>query len=168
MCDSCPKSFCVDCIVRNFGKKESKYVRDLEIWSCYCCFPTEKLQKIVIDSNTSLLNIESAYTEVKPPKKNGNSSINNIFMFKSIDEKVRNKLKKEEKIILQFFTDNIGNDNNPIFKQISLIDYLTARDVRTLYQISSNLRGVLGCFMIFSGLFKTPYGEDNNCRLYRK
>ena len=101
MCDSCPKSFCVDCVTRNFGKKESKYVRDLKIWSCYSCFPTEKLKKIIIDSTTSLLNIESAYSEVRPPKKSGNSNINNIFMFKSIDEEISNNLKSEEGKFLQ-------------------------------------------------------------------
>ena len=166
MCDSCPKSFCVDCVTRNFGKKESKYVRDLKIWSCYSCFPTDKLRKIIIDSTTSLLNIESAYAEVRPPKKNRNNNINNIFMLKTIDEEIIKKLKSEEENFLQFFIES--SNNNPIFYQISIIDYFTARDVRTLYQISVATREVFSTLMIFPGLFKTPYGEENNCKLFGK
>ena len=164
MCDSCPKSFCVDCVTRNFGKKESKYVRDLKIWSCYSCFPTEKLKKIIIDSTTSLLNIESAYSEVRPPKKSGNSNINNIFMFKSIEKDMLNNLKSEEGKFLQFFIES--NNNNPIFQQIGILNYFTAKDVRMLYQISVHTREVFNSLMIFPGLFKTPYGEENNCKLF--
>lgn len=166
MCDTCPKSFCVDCITRNFGKKESNIVRALKIWSCYCCFPPEKLKKMMIDENTPLLNIDAAYCEVKPPTKNLNLNTNNIYLYKDISDELRHKLKKEERNLLQLFTDNISNSNNSIFQQIGIIEYLTSRDVRTLHQISPNIREVLKSIMAFPGLFRTQFGENENCRLY--
>ena len=168
MCDTCPKSFCVDCVTRNLGKKESNHVRDMKIWSCYCCFPTEKLKKISVNEETSLKNIDTAYQEIKPPKKSGKLSINNIFLHTTVPEKIKNDLKNGEKCFLQFFTDNIDDNNNPILKQVGIIDYLSTRDVRTLHQISKNVREVMKCIMFFPGLFKTPTGEENSSRLYGK
>lgn len=40
LCESCPKSFCVECIKRNFGEAEKCRVLQLEDrWSCFLCVP---------------------------------------------------------------------------------------------------------------------------------
>lgn len=167
MCDSCPKSFCIECIERNFGIKEAQKIHDLKEWFCYICAPTEKLKKIQIDGTTSLMNIDAVYDEVKPPQKHGNLSTNNVFSFSIIPEELQRKVKYSEKNILSFFTDDLPNCNS-IFKQIGIVDYLSSRDVRTLHRLSRNIRDVLGHIMVFPGLFRSYTGNSTGCRLYGK
>ena len=165
MCDTCPKSFCVECIKRNFGEKESKRVLELQIWSCYVCFSTEKMQKLQIDATTSLMNIDSVYLQIKPPKKNKNLSLNNIFLFEEIPEEMINELRNSEKRVLSFFTDQIQN-TNPIFKQMNISVYLLAKDIKSLTRLSKNIRKTFEKIIVFPGLFKTSYGRKNNFKLF--
>jgi len=46
LCDTCPFSFCSDCISRNFGINEMKKVRKLDIWCCYQCLPTPQMSAL--------------------------------------------------------------------------------------------------------------------------
>lgn len=40
LCESCPKSFCIECIQRNFGEAEKCRILQLEDrWSCFLCVP---------------------------------------------------------------------------------------------------------------------------------
>lgn len=40
LCDSCPKSFCTDCVHRNLGSAESNRIKKLDNrWSCFICSP---------------------------------------------------------------------------------------------------------------------------------
>ena len=36
-CESCPKSFCRECIVRNLGQKEMDHILTLDPWACFVC-----------------------------------------------------------------------------------------------------------------------------------
>jgi hypothetical protein len=165
MCDSCPKSFCRDCITRNFGHKEATRIHDLEEWFCFVCCPTERLKKIQVDNTVSLMNIDSVYEKVKPPRKHGNLSTNNVFLFSPIPGELQMKVKDSEKNILSFLTDDLA-DCNSIFKQIGIIDYLSSRDLRTLHGLSHNIRDVLAHIMVFPGLFRSPHGDNAGYRLY--
>ena len=167
LCDTCPKSFCVDCVTRHFGSKESKHIKELKIWSCYSCFPTEKMKKLVINKNTSLMNIDAIYTEIKPPAKNLNLCTNNAFLISPMSEDLQFKITDSERFLLQILTDAV-NGSNSVFKEVGINNYLNAKDLRTLRCLSQNVRSALVGLMLYPGLFMTPFGNENRCRLFGK
>ena len=63
-CDTCPFSFCSECVRQNFGSRESIRVKKLELWSCYECAPTEQMISLrdlaskSVDSNMAYTSLE--------------------------------------------------------------------------------------------------------------
>jgi SNF2 family DNA or RNA helicase len=49
---------------------------------------------------------------------------------------------------------------------VGILDYLNAKDLRNLHQISKNIREFFRSIILFPGLFKTFFGDDNQCRLH--
>jgi hypothetical protein len=108
------------------------------------------------------MNISAVYAKVKPPLKNGNINENNINFYFNVSNELKNKLNIFEIKLCQFFSDQIficHNNNNSVLSQVGIVDYLNAKDLRNLHQISKNIRNFFRSIIIFPGLFKTFFGK---------
>ena len=156
MCDTCVRSFCVECVDRNFGTAEAEYVGKLEVWSCYVCTPTAKLKSIQIHDEVSYFNIDKAYASVRPP---------DIKEVLDRQASLTCALSPEERKFASIFTSCIGSitiqDSEIIAK------YLTAIDLSVVVRVSSGLRKLFQSQLFFiPGLFKTEYGQEHLCKLH--
>jgi hypothetical protein len=170
MCDSCPLSYCVDCITRNFGIKETNRVRPLKTWYCYLCLSNRDeensvsssatsastttpsaatrlkgkslLDKLRISDEVSLINIEVAYASIRPPQVERNDLTN------TPPSTILQTLSAGEQAVLQLFTDAVGC---PLFSHINIADFLTARDLPSLRRLSRNLRMSFEHILLFPG-----------------
>ena len=156
MCDTCVKSFCYDCVERNFGKDEAKFVKDLEVWSCYVCNPTSKFKALQVNDDISYFNIDRAYAAIRPP------SVQTITAHSA---ELFGRLTAEEK----FFASLISNSIHNVSIQDSdiITKYLTAIDLAAILRVSSGLRKLFQSKVhLIPGLFKTLHGEENQCKLF--
>jgi hypothetical protein len=147
----------------------STHVRNLKVWFCYTCKPTEALKKIQINKETSLMNISAVYSKVKPPLKNENINENSINFYFNVSNELKKKLNNFEIKICQFFSDQIfifDDNNNSVLSQVGMADYLNAKDLRNLHQISKNIRSFFCSIITFPGLFKTVFGKYVYINMY--
>lgn len=119
------------------------------------------------------MNISTVYSKVKPPLQNENGgNENNLNFFFKISNELKNRLNTNEMKLCQFFSDQVflndGTNNNSVLSQVGIIDYLNAKDIRNLHQVSKNIREFFQNIIVFPGLFKTFFGDDNQCRLHCK
>jgi hypothetical protein len=154
MCDTCPYSFCQDCVTRNFGKVEAAVAHKAAWWSCYLCRADTDgslLARIQVDETVPMINIERAYGVVRPPPATGEDTISDAL---------RGALTGSEFRLVSLFCDR------GLYQQIGVTDFLTARDIQLLKVLSKPLRAALQSLILCPGLFKTPFGEENGCRLH--
>ena len=78
---------------------------------------------------------------------------------RKIPDALSNELTLGEKRIVKLFDDEQ-------FHQIGLTDFLTARDIKLLSVLSKNLRKAMASMIICPGLFYTPFGAEQRCRLH--
>ena len=158
MCDTCVRCFCTDCVTRNFGASESHRVRALKVWQCYICSPTADMLKIRADENKiSLLNIDKAYAAVRPPAL---SSIDTACLT------IVDSLQEGELKFASLFSGIVAN--KPFHDMDIVGSYLTAVDLfPTVFQLSKRLKEFfLSKVQVIPGLFRTEFGEENQCRLF--
>jgi hypothetical protein len=156
MCDSCTRSFCYDCIARNFGQSEAEFVRGLNVWCCYVCFVPPQLKTIQVSESVEYYNIERAYAAVHPPS---------LAEMKQKATDLSAALTPEERDFAAIFTNSIGSVAIQDSELIS--QYLTAMDLSVVLRLSKGLRMLFQSeIFVIPGLFKTSYGIENQCRLY--
>ena len=157
MCDTCPYAFCYTCVLRNFGKGQARHAKEAKEWSCYACevqrgAPGAWLTKIRANDGAQMINIEGAYALVRPPPATGE---------RMIPEELRSRLSRAERRFVDLFA------SSGLYEQVGVAEFLTARDVQILKVLSKPLRQALHSLVITPGLFKTPHGADNACRLHQ-
>lgn len=158
MCDTCPKSFCTDCVTRNFGQQEAATVGPLEIWSCYlCCLSSlsSKLAELQVKcKNVIFRSLDQIYTSVRPPPRTP-----------LLDEALVSRLSKEEQVFASIFSDQIRT--SAVFAA-NIASYLSAADLyAVVYRLSSPLRQLFQSRPFFApGLFQTADGLELSCSLF--
>mmetsp|Transcript_8580 Transcript_8580/g.14464 ORF Transcript_8580/g.14464 Transcript_8580/m.14464 type:complete len:1179 (-) Transcript_8580:110-3646(-) len=156
MCDDCPRSFCEDCVTRNFGTAEAAQVKESDPWYCYVCVPTTKLKTLQVHEDIKYFNIDRAYNSIRPP---------NVHEVNSKTVALFEKLTPQERDFALIFSGGIGNS---FIQDSELIgQYLTAIDFAVVLRVSTGLRKYFQSEVsTIPGLFKTEYGAENSCRLY--
>lgn len=156
MCDTCPRSFCEDCVERNFGRAEATFVVELSIWSCYACHPTTKLKALQVHEDITYFNIDRAFATVRPP------SVNDV---RSKSSTLIDQLSPEERKFASIFTNSIKGTSIQDSELIG--QYLTALDLSIVLRVSVGLRKLFQSeIFVIPGLFKTEYGMEHQCKLY--
>jgi hypothetical protein len=155
MCDSCVLSFCTDCVTRNFGTQEAKFVKDLIYWNCYVCSVSPKLKDLQMEEKEfSLYSLDKAYSQVRPPV---HGSV--------LDSVLVDRLRPQEKAFASIFSKELTTST---LHEVGIVSYFRARDVfSVIYCLSKSIRELLKSNIFFTpGLFQTDYGREFNCRLY--
>jgi hypothetical protein len=156
MCDDCVRSFCYDCLARNFGASEADFVKALKTWSCLVCCPTPRLKQMQVHKNIVYFNIDKAYAAVRLPS---------VKELENKSDDITKTLSPEERKFAAIFTNSIGNVS--IHDSELIGKYLTAMDLSVVLQISRGLRSLFHAQThIIPGLFKTEYGVENRCKLF--
>lgn len=157
MCDTCPNSFCTDCIERNFGLQEAEEVRAASVWTCYCCFPTMKFQALQLTGDYPFFNLDKAYAAVRPPDSHD---------FDQFDTALAEALTKEEKWLASLFCHGLISSSIQDLNIAAI--YLAASDsFSVMYRVSPNLRKFFKSkVFLLPGLFKTEYGREYQCKLH--
>mmetsp|Transcript_23164 Transcript_23164/g.51928 ORF Transcript_23164/g.51928 Transcript_23164/m.51928 type:complete len:292 (+) Transcript_23164:91-966(+) len=151
MCDGCVRSFCSDCIRRNFGRAEAGRVIGKEGWRCYCCSPTEALKALQMNVDVSFFNIDRAYAEVRPPS---------LEQVRSAQEAMVGALTPAEQAFVNLFRDivflhRLGGEG-------LIGSYLTALDLAAVWRVSKGVRRLSSRHkFIVPGLFSTPHWEEH-------
>ena len=175
MCDTCVRSFCVDCVERNFGQQESDHVRELSYWSCYVCVPTKKLEllqgRIDIEHYYS---IDKAYSMVHPPRLQDMSS--------ATGEDLQQQQQQQQQQQVDALTDaeyrlyamlTRGCILEQVISRDIVSQYLTAIDLSVVHRLSKQLHRLSSsssssssscCTVaaaILPGLFRNSYDESS-------
>mmetsp|Transcript_47799 Transcript_47799/g.94636 ORF Transcript_47799/g.94636 Transcript_47799/m.94636 type:complete len:1169 (-) Transcript_47799:69-3575(-) len=156
MCDTCVRSFCYGCIARNFGSVQAEYVKTSDPWSCYVCAPTSQLKQLQNCKSAVYFNIDKAYAAVHPPRVEDLENNRHAHSASLTPEELR-----FASIFLNVFNDVVIQGSDLVSS------YLTAVDLSVLHCLSRGLRSYFMTEVTYTpGLFRTEYGEENQCRLY--
>ena len=163
MCDTCVRSFCVDCVERNFGQQESNHVRELSYWSCYVCIPTEKLELLqgLIDIE-HYYSIDKAYSMVHPPRlQDMSSATEEDLQLQQVDA-----LTDAEYRLYAMLTR--GCILEQVISRDIVSQYLTAIDLSVVHRLSKQLHRLSSssscCTVsaaVLPGLFRNSYDESS-------
>jgi hypothetical protein len=156
MCDTCVNSFCFDCVSRNFGNTEAVRVKRLDVWSCFTCAPTPKFLTLQVQEDTLYFNIDKVYAQLHPP------SVREVY---EKSERLWSGLSAQEKVFASLLANCIGTTQ--IHDSNLITSYLTGVDTAVLPCLSKGLRRYFQTkIALLPGLFQTPYGKDNLCKLH--
>jgi len=193
MCDQCPSSFCERCVEFSVGRQEAERVRALKEWICYSCAPTPVFLSHTVNKDFSFFNIESVYEAIIPPKTahahTTSSSLPPSAASSStysgsgsrtrdrrdkwsmtihdtiVSQQLVDLLTPSEKSIACLFCSQLTNSLMPLLRIVDT--YISAKEIQPLRCLSKNLRQFFRQSVVFTpGLFQTPFGAENACRLY--
>mmetsp|Transcript_1318 Transcript_1318/g.2709 ORF Transcript_1318/g.2709 Transcript_1318/m.2709 type:complete len:272 (+) Transcript_1318:200-1015(+) len=156
MCDGCVKTVCSDCVARNFGRAEAQRVRALQVWLCYCCAPTRALEALQVAEDVTYYNIDRAYAALRPPP---------LAQAQARLAALRGALGPAEAALAALLADCVCGVTIEGSQMIG--SYLTALDLAAVWRVSHGMRRLFQRqkFLV-PGLFKTPYGEEHQCKLF--
>jgi len=177
MCDQCPHSFCQRCVEFSVGKTEAGRVRALKEWVCYACEPTPAFSSHAVDKDFAFFNMESVYDAIIPPKdtdlpprasSSGVTRSRDRWCMPIYDTVVPQQLvallTRSEKYIASLICSQMTNSLMPLLRIVDT--YISAKEIQPLRCLSKNLRHFFQFVVMTPGLFHTPFGDENSCRLH--